>query len=44
MNTTYTKPELSIIGDASTLIQGSKSPFPEPNPILRQATDCELSD
>lgn len=40
----YEKPELTGLGDATTLIQGSKSQSNDANVNLKQTTDCELED
>jgi len=42
---TYTKPELSLLGDAHTMIRGSKNGPPEPADLTKQqASAFELED
>ena len=42
--TEYRKPELAELGDATRIIQGSKSSPPESQPHELAIVDCELQD
>jgi hypothetical protein len=42
--TEYRKPELAELGEATRVIQGSKSSPPESQPTQLAIVDCELQD
>jgi hypothetical protein len=42
--TEYRKPELAELGDATRVIQGSKSQPPESRPTDFAIVDCEIQD
>ena len=40
----YSKPELAVIGDANSMIRGSKNAAAEPDPTKPLAASFELED
>jgi hypothetical protein len=41
---TYSKPEVAVLGEAASLIQGSKAGSGDPGGLPIGVTDCELDD